>query len=338
MTEPPHVVGVTGCRKHALRFTRLLFALASLNTFVVEVHAEGPGHASPAVTDSSISAARHDRDGLIVHDVVSHYQAGETQIRVLLPEPLDRRQRYPVVYVLPVEPGNETRFGDGLLEVRKLNLHNRHQVIFVAPTFSQVPWYADHPSDRTIRQESYLLNEVIPLIERTYAVQAEPAGRFLLGFSKSGWGAWSLLLRHPSMFHRAAAWDGPMTMPTIGRYDSSSIFGSAQNFEQYRLVDRLRAQAATLGPEKRLILTGYGEFRRDHQQLHRLLNELAIPHEYRDGPRRAHDWHSGWLTEAVDLLLEGSARPVAVFQKPNKPQSLPLLSRGLNSRRRAAPM
>ena len=30
---------------------------------------------------------------------------------------------------------------------------------------------------------------------------------------------------------------------------------------------------------------------------------LKVPHVYRDGPKRQHIWESGWLTEAVELLL-----------------------------------
>ena len=64
--------------------------------------------------------------------------------------------RLPVVYVLPVEARNESRYGDGLLEVRRHDLHNKFQAIFVAPTFSHLPWYADHPTDPEIRQETLL--------------------------------------------------------------------------------------------------------------------------------------------------------------------------------------
>lgn len=60
------------------------------------------------------------------------------------------------------------------------------EVGFVAPTFSQVPWYADHPTDLKIRQETYFINVVLPLVEQTYPAQKSPDGRLLLGFSKSG--------------------------------------------------------------------------------------------------------------------------------------------------------
>lgn len=33
------------------------------------------------------------------------------------------------------------------------------------------------------------------------------------------------------------------------------------------------------------------------------MDELKIAHEYRDGPARKHDWHSGWVKGAVELLV-----------------------------------
>ncbi len=44
--------------------------------------------------------------------------------------------------------------------------------------------------------------------------------------------------------------------------------------------------------------------REHHQSAHRLMEELKIAHEYRDGPKREHSWHSGWLPEAVQMLVE----------------------------------
>ena len=54
---------------------------------------------------------------------------------------------------------------------------------------------------------------------------------------------------------------------------------------------------------RRLILLGYGNFRAEHEQAHELMDRLKVAHEYRDGPARKHDWHSGWVKEAVELLL-----------------------------------
>src|SRR5262249_30765195 len=151
-----------------------------------------------------------------------------------LPDMMDKNVRYPVIYVLPVEAKNESRFGNGLLEVKKQDLHNKLKAIFVAPTFSHLPWYADHPTDASIRQESYFLKVVIPFVDKTYPTIAEARGRLLLGFSKSGWGAWSLLLRNPEMFGKAAAWDAPLMMEKPNNFGMGEIFGTQENFENYR--------------------------------------------------------------------------------------------------------
>jgi S-formylglutathione hydrolase FrmB len=217
----------------------------------------------------------------------------------------EKRKKYPVVYVLPVEAGTESRYGDGLTEVRKRDLHNKFGAVFVAPTFSHLPWYADHPTQPEVRQESYILKVVVPVIDKTYPVRAEAGGRLLLGFSKSGWGAWALLLRHPDVFGKAAAWDAPLMMDTPGRYGSGDVFGTPDNFEGYRVGKLLADKADQIQTGKRLILLGYGNFRAEHEQAHALLDRLKVGHEYRDGPARKHDWHSGWVEEAVELLVGG---------------------------------
>jgi hypothetical protein len=253
----------------------------------------------------SVSAARRDEQGFLVHEVESEYQAGKTEIRVLLPDRLDDDRHHPVVYVLPVEARDGRRYGDGLVEVRHHDLHNKYGAIFVAPTFSHLPWYADHPTDREIRQESYFVKVVVPSVEARYPARADPGGRLLLGFSKSGWGAFSLLLRHPDVFGRAAAWDAPLMMDRMGRYGSGDVFGTPENFEAYRLTTLLKDRAARLGEEARLIHLGYGNFRDQHEGFEALLNELRVIHIYRDGPKREHTWASGWAPEAVESLIRG---------------------------------
>jgi S-formylglutathione hydrolase FrmB len=251
----------------------------------------------------TIADAKKDEHGFLIYEVQSTYQVKPTQIRILQPDKVDTDKKYPVVYVLPVEPGTATVYSDGLKEIKKLDLHNKHGVFFVAPTFADWPWYADHPTKPEIRQESYLLHVVIPFIEKTYPVLAKSDGRYLLGFSKSGWGAWSLLLRHPDHFHKAVAWDAPLMLDKHGPHRSGEIFGTAEDFENYCVSKLLEKQADKFQNEKRLLLLGYGNFRAEHEKVHALMDKLKIAHEYKDGPARKHDWHSGWVSEAVELLF-----------------------------------
>jgi enterochelin esterase-like enzyme len=239
--------------------------------------------------------------GPFTHDLVSPFQRTPTRVRVLLPATYSPARTYRTLYVLPVEPGNGTNYGDGLRVIEKAGLQDLHDVIVVAPSFSDMPWYGDHPTKTTIRQESHLLQVVIPFVEAAYAVSRQPADRVLVGFSKSGYGAFSLLLRHPDQFGTAVAWDAPLALGSPrSDWGMPKIYGSNANFANYRVTKLIERQASILmGGPARLILAGSSTFRADHAQVRRQLERLGVPHEFVDGPRHAHAWGSGWLPAAI---------------------------------------
>lgn len=259
-------------------------------------------HSQPSTT--RISVARKSETGILIHEVRSPLQKGITKIRVLLPTALKKNRRYPVIYVLPVEAKDGSRYGDSLHEIQKLDLANKFDVIFVALTFSHLPWYADHPTDKTIQQESYFVETVVPTVEKTYPVIPERKGRLLLGFSKSGWGAFTLLLRHPETFERAAAWDAPMMMKKSGRFGSGPVFGSQKNFEKYQVSELLKKTAPSVRNQKRLALLGTSNFTQDHKLVHQRLTDLKIPHYYQSRKLKKHTWNAGWLEEGTRFLME----------------------------------
>lgn len=251
----------------------------------------------------------------------SEYQREVTEIRVLLPDRLGEGRKHPVIYVLPVERGRESRYGDGLAEIKKLDLHNQSGTIFVAPTFSDLPWYGDHPTDPKVRQESYLLRVIVPFIDRHYPVEANPSKRLLLGFSKSGWGAFALLLRHPKVFGKAACWDAPLLLDRPDRYGANTVFPTQKDFDEYRMDVLLAGSKEAVRKGNRLIIVGYGNFREHHVRAHSLMMRLGIEHVYRDAGPLKHDWHSGWVREAVALLLKDVVSSDARESRGSKAQN-----------------
>ncbi len=258
-----------------------------------------------------VVAIENREGGETVYRVTSPWQRGETAIRVLLPDGVIPEEQLRVLFVLPVEGGEGTRWGDGLTEIRTSGLHNLHRLICVMPTFSALPWYADHPTDPAIQQEKYLLSGVLPWADETLPTMSTREGRLLVGFSKSGWGAFSLLLRHPDVFDRAAAWDAPLMMDAPGKYGSGPIFGTAENFAKYQLSTLVVDRAERLRRESspRLIHLGFGSFRSEHARFEELLDEHRVPHNYADGPQRQHHWNTGWLPEAIELLVADRSDP-----------------------------
>ncbi len=135
--------------------------------------------------------------------VASPY-VGAGALEVLLPT---HGTRWPVLFVLPVEAAGEFYYGDGLALARALDLANRYGVIVAAPTFDTLPWYGSHVADPRIRHDAHLVHAVLPTLDACFPTTT---ARYLLGFSKSGFGAVSLLARFPDVFTAAASWDAPL--------------------------------------------------------------------------------------------------------------------------------
>lgn len=302
-----------------LQFDRRSFRLLHIAILVsVVLIAQSVAVAQSAKPTPTEEKAVKDANGFLVHELESPYQLGKLLVRVLVPNRFETGSKYPVVYVLPVEAKDDAKFGNGLLEIQKHDLQNTFQAVFVAPTFSTLPWYADHPTKDELRQESHLLKAVVPLIEKNYPVRAERDARLLLGFSKSGAGAYSLILRNSDTFGKALAFDAPLMRDTLSK--GSEVFATQENFEKYCVPKLLEKHAKTFADEKRLILLGKGFLHGQHQQAHALMDKLKIAHEYREGVQRKHTWDSGWIPEAVELLLP-KALPPAAKPKDTKPET-----------------
>lgn len=268
--------------------------------------------AAAAALAEQIQKPSVDENGFLVHRINSELQGGETVVRVLLPDSFDLSEAKRVLFVLPVVAGDARRYGDGLAEIRKYGFHNQFDLICVAPEFTSAPWFADHDTNPARRDESYLIQQVIPLIDQNYPTIRSSEGRLLLGFSKSGWGVLTLLLRNPDLFGKASAWDTGILVDTgdLSNEERSSriekYFGTVTNFERYRVSNLMKTRGKTLGAEPRIFYYSCGGVRaRAGARLHQLMVDLEIPHRYLFEPFRTHRWDSGWIPEAVRFLVGG---------------------------------
>lgn len=240
-------------------------------------------------------------------ELKSPYQPAPTFVDILYPTSAtgSAGTRLPVVFLLPVEARRENRWGDCLKAAQEADLANRLGSIVVCPTFEQLPWYADHATNPAIRQESHLIQALLPALRWQLSnARHDRDSRTLIGFSKSGYGAWSLLLRHSQLFGKAVAWDAPLMMDKLGKYGTDAIYGSEDNFQHYRLTKLLELKADELSKTNspRLYHLGYGNFKQDHEAMESRLQQLRIPHHYQPDPQRQHHWQSGWLSDAAKLL------------------------------------
>jgi len=251
-----------------------------------------------------------------IHVLQSEYQNGKQEIRVLLPDDYRADRRYRVLYVLPVEKGFQQRYGYGLGVIERMNAHNRYDVIAVQMGFEKVPWYGDHVSDSKTRQAGYLKEFVVPLIEDRYSTLGTREGRLLFGFSKSGWGAFSLILKYPEFFGYAAAWDAPILF-TEFHLSMEPVYGSPEQLARYR-PDLLIPKSKTVFQEKpRLVLAGETSWGKaiptanggSHTvETHKLLKRHQIKHHYDNRLGVPHRWDPAWMEPTLEALMRLAKR------------------------------
>lgn len=280
----------------------LVIGLAMLT---IHAHAE---EAPPQVDGPVADAAK----GIQVLTVQSSYAEGANPLEVLLPDRIEPGKTYRTLYILPVERGVGGEYGDAIAEFRKADVHNRYGLICVFVAFGKsAGWGGSHVSDPSIRHDRYLREVVVPLIESKFPASAKPEDRLLIGFSKSGWGVVSLLLRNLDFFGAACSWDAPlmMTEAKLG-YGSKHHYGSPEHAVGYLPITLAKQHASELaGGPPRLTIVGSQIFGQHTREFHALLESLNIPHHYDNSVKFKHHWESGWVPRALEIMMDEPAAP-----------------------------
>lgn len=255
-----------------------------------------------------------DANGVKSFLVTSEFQGPlPTIVRVLEPtSPVSDIPRR-LLYVLPVDAGVtslSSTSSDGLEELRLLDVPNRLNLTLIAPSFHIEPWYGDHDSDPNRRLESFIINDLVPFGD-SFASPGTIPERWALGFSKSGFGALTIILRHPNVFSAAAAWDAPTEFTDISRFEMAGNFGTNANFDRYEIPRLLATHSDPFQALNRLWISGDQSAWHEHMfQLRDRLAQRNILHTWVTGVPRVHSWNSGWLEGAVEDM-HAAAVPVA---------------------------
>lgn len=214
------------------------------------------------------------------------------------------------MFVLPVDTGVtslSSEWSDGLEELRLLDVPNRFNMTLIAPSFNYEPWYGDNATDPSHRMESFIIDDLVPFAD-TFGDDGVPQ-RYLIGFSKSGNGALTLILRHPEIFNAAAAWDAPTQLSDLSRFPALALnFGTQANFDLYHIPTLVANHASAFQQQNRLWISGdEAAWTEDMIDLDSQLTAAFIPHSWVEAGIRAHSWNSGWLEGAVSTLDANAA-------------------------------
>ena len=275
----------------------------------------------------AVTNQRRDSNGVIWYDTTSSYNGpGATVLRVLRPTNPAPGMPHRFLFVLPVIVGVDLKdeFGDGLEELRKANVHNEYNAHIIAPSFQSAPWYADHDSNPDRRYETFIVRDLVPWVRANLSTTGQEE-HWLVGFSKSGFGAVTLLFRNPTVFDAAVAWDLPADQSHTGVWGMLDNYGTESNFQNnYRLTaDLISACKEPFRTAPRLWLSqdyvtyrGASTFRDQMLAFTRRLRDHGVQFMLGRRAKRIHTWASGWLPHAIADLYQ---RRYTAAQ--NQPQS-----------------
>lgn len=207
------------------------------------------------------------------------------------------KKRYPVVYFLHGAGGTENSDAGGFsgLLAREIEAGHIAPVICVFPN-GGMSGYRDHPEQK-IMMETFLVQELIPQIDKSYRTITKREGRAVCGFSMGGGGSMRLAVKHPDLFCAAASWAAALGNRS-GTNDSSELL-------------RQNADSIKKHPLRLLLVVGDKDLTySSHAPFLKTLDELKLPYTYHELPGVDHS-----LGVYYDKTGEELADFVAGFKK-----------------------
>lgn len=127
-------------------------------------------------------------------------------------------ERHPTVYLLHGFGGDRT---DWVFRTELVRYASDYRFLFVCPD-AHNSWYTNTP-DGKLKYEQYILEELIPYVQRKYRTLSTRHGRIVAGLSMGGYGALKFALKYPDRFIFAASFSGALYVPVGSRTDNKQI-------------------------------------------------------------------------------------------------------------------
>jgi parallel beta-helix repeat protein len=211
----------------------------------------------------------------------------------LPPDYASSTQRYPVIYWLHNNSGNQRSGAPFVAHYdRAIRSGAAPAAIIVLVNGTVGSQFADW-SDGSRRAETVLVRELIPHIDATYRTIATRAARAVEGFSMGGTAAVRLAFKFPELFGAVAVDAGGLPAEDLYRSELDSLRPIWEDIQAFRAADpiTLAERNASRLRGRTLIRHAAGDadpFFDNNFRLHRLLERLALDHDFVVVPRARH--------------------------------------------------
>ena len=180
------------------------------------------------------------------------------------------------------EPGDKT-FGE---IPDRIGAHPRTSVLRVS--YPTLVWY-----NKTVRDEA---------IAQIRAWGVTPV--VLVGFSKSGLGAWNIARMIPDLVSGTIIFDAPVARKRLPPWGTAPFYGDDRTWQDDLPICTTQEFAQVMPHSHRLVLIAGAAFHEEMRALSQALLQIGCEHVFLDRWDTKHDWNSGWLEEGLSVLLE----------------------------------
>jgi S-formylglutathione hydrolase FrmB len=195
----------------------------------------------------------------------------------------------------------------------------QHEMIIVAVE-GENGWYTDGAANPNDRYESYIIEELIPEVDKKYRTNKSRSGRAIAGLSMGGYGSLKFGLKYPDKFAFAGSMSGALgaaslsgrEVSIIGGVIKSSIeraFGAEADTETRKANDIFKIIREMPDEQKDKLPFLYLDcgtedfLYANNREFSELLRQKRVRHEFRQLPGN-HDW-GYWNKQIQEILRLG---------------------------------
>jgi S-formylglutathione hydrolase FrmB len=244
----------------------------------------------------------------------SKLMARDMPYRVVLPTNYNNTNEktfFPVVYLLHGLTGHFDNWTD---RTKLADYAAKYNFIIVTPEGNN-GWYTDSASVPNDKYESYIVQELIPEIDKNYRTHKDKKHRVIAGLSMGGYGSIKFGLKYPEMFSLVGSFSGALgagtwTQKEVGTKGAIAesllgVFGiensqTRQTNDVFKLVRELPVDKYKTLPFIYVDCGTEDFLYQNNRSFVDLLVEKKIPHEYRELPGK-HDWVF-WNSQVQEFL------------------------------------
>jgi S-formylglutathione hydrolase FrmB len=266
----------------------------------------------PAYGQGGIAQAKTAAAAVTVQDLKlgSKLMAREMPYRVILPVDYEKAAatRYAVVYLLHGLTGHFDNWAD---RTSLKEYAAGYGYIIVMPEGNN-GWYSDSVAAPNDKYESYIIQELIPEIDKKYRTLADREHRAIGGLSMGGFGSIKFGLKYPAMFSVVGSFSGALGAASFNEKNAGSIgksidaiFGPEDSEGRkandiFRMVREITADRMKTLPFIYLDCGTEDFLYQNNRDFADLLQKQKIPHEYRELPG-GHNWVF-WNSQVKEFL------------------------------------